>query len=173
MRKQVMQWFMKKLNFINVSGRINAVTLQCSPCVGTHATNATQQASEWYYQTIHLFLFVQVPDGCIDRDNKCAEVANNGYCSSFLAPILAAICPASCGYCLDGNGPSKWDSALRLFKDRKFNLIAVDGQWGPWANHYYRPDRNSPHQRTRQCNNPRPINGGKPCPGSAHETHVG
>lgn len=49
-----------------------------------------------------------------------------------------------------------------------FLAVAVDGQWGCWSE--WSPCGASfKRRRTRACNNPSPMNGGKPCEGQWEE----
>ncbi|XP_032070549.1 complement component C9 [Thamnophis elegans] len=45
--------------------------------------------------------------------------------------------------------------------------IAIDGSWNCWSN--WSTCENKERRRTRQCNNPAPGSGGKPCPGTSVE----
>lgn len=46
--------------------------------------------------------------------------------------------------------------------------VAVDGRWGCWSE--WSPcDASFKTRRTRECNNPSPMNGGKPCEGQQEE----
>ncbi|MEE6519207.1 hypothetical protein FKM82_030805, partial [Ascaphus truei] len=49
-----------------------------------------------------------------------------------------------------------------------YNSVAVDGYWGCWSS--WSPcDAASKRRRARECNNPPPLNGGKPCVGQQRE----
>lgn len=46
--------------------------------------------------------------------------------------------------------------------------VAVDGYWSCWSA-WSACDSSFKRQRTRLCNNPEPMNGGKPCKGDAED----
>ncbi|NWI86700.1 CO6 protein, partial [Pitta sordida] len=49
-----------------------------------------------------------------------------------------------------------------------YNSVAVDGRWSCWSE--WTPcDTSFRRKRTRECNNPSPMNGGKPCEGDQEE----
>ncbi|KAJ7406304.1 Complement component C6 [Willisornis vidua] len=49
-----------------------------------------------------------------------------------------------------------------------YKSVAVDGRWGCWSE--WTPcDASFKTRRTRECNNPSPMNGGKPCEGEQEE----
>ena len=51
-------------------------------------------------------------------------------------------------------------------------MIAVDGGWGEWSRftECSQTCGDGVRSRTRECNNPSPLNGGFPCPGEHFET---
>lgn len=49
-----------------------------------------------------------------------------------------------------------------------FPADAVDGHWGCWSE-WSSCDTSFKRRRTRECNNPTPVNGGKPCEGEQEE----
>lgn len=62
---------------------------------------------------------------------------------------------------------------IKLSKKKKlvfllFLAVAVDGRWSCWSE-WSSCDASFKRRRTRECNNPSPINGGKPCKGEREE----
>ncbi|NWR38170.1 CO6 protein, partial [Tachuris rubrigastra] len=49
-----------------------------------------------------------------------------------------------------------------------YKSVAVDGRWGCWSE-WSSCDASFKTRRTRECNNPSPMNGGKPCEGEREE----
>ncbi|NWH44654.1 CO6 protein, partial [Fregata magnificens] len=49
-----------------------------------------------------------------------------------------------------------------------YKSVAVDGRWGCWSE-WSSCDASFKTRRTRECNNPSPMNGGKPCEGEQEE----
>nr|XP_009491752.1 PREDICTED: complement component C6 [Pelecanus crispus] len=49
-----------------------------------------------------------------------------------------------------------------------YNSVAVDGRWGCWSE-WSSCDASFKTRRTRECNNPSPMNGGKPCEGEREQ----
>ncbi|XP_051499562.1 complement component C6 isoform X5 [Apus apus] len=49
-----------------------------------------------------------------------------------------------------------------------YESVAVDGRWGCWSE-WSSCDTSFKTRRTRECNNPSPMNGGKPCEGEREE----
>lgn len=49
-----------------------------------------------------------------------------------------------------------------------FLAVAVDGRWGCWSE-WSSCDASFKTRRTRECNNPAPMNGGKACEGEREE----
>ncbi|KAJ7396303.1 Complement component C6 [Pitangus sulphuratus] len=49
-----------------------------------------------------------------------------------------------------------------------YKSVAVDGRWGCWSE-WTSCDASFKTRRTRECNNPSPMNGGKPCEGEREE----
>ena len=49
-------------------------------------------------------------------------------------------------------------------------ILSVDGRWGAWGAWSTVNTSTGLVTRTRQCNNPSPLNGGQTCPGSATST---
>ncbi|KFP69510.1 Complement component C6, partial [Acanthisitta chloris] len=49
-----------------------------------------------------------------------------------------------------------------------YKSVAVDGRWGCWSE-WSSCNASFKRRRTRECNNPSPVNGGKPCEGEREE----
>ncbi|NWY49350.1 CO6 protein, partial [Chionis minor] len=49
-----------------------------------------------------------------------------------------------------------------------YNSVAIDGRWSCWSE-WSSCDASFKTRRTRECNNPSPMNGGKPCEGEREE----
>ncbi|XP_058683773.1 complement component C6 [Poecile atricapillus] len=86
---------------------------------------------------------------------QCAPCPNNG------RPVLSGteclcLCPAGTyGTNCETRAPG-------------YTAVAVDGRWGCWSE--WSPcDASFKKRRTRECNNPSPMNGGKPCEGHWEE----
>ncbi|XP_019373461.1 PREDICTED: complement component C6-like [Gavialis gangeticus] len=85
---------------------------------------------------------------------KCAPCPNNG------KPVLSGTeCLCVCQAGTYGNNCEK--------RAPDYKSVAVDGHWSCWS--AWSPcDGSFKRRRTRMCNNPSPMNGGKPCEGE-HE----
>ncbi|XP_062456062.1 complement component C6 [Rhea pennata] len=86
---------------------------------------------------------------------QCAPCPNNG------RPVLSG---TEC-LCLCQAG-TYGDHCEKRAPDYK--SVAVDGRWGCWSE-WSSCDASFKKKRTRRCNNPAPMNGGKPCEGEEEE----
>ncbi|XP_071657903.1 complement component C6 isoform X5 [Patagioenas fasciata] len=86
---------------------------------------------------------------------RCAPCPNNG------RPVLSG---TEC-LCLCQAGTYGKNCETRA---PGYKSVAVDGHWGCWSE--WSPcDASFKTRRTRECNNPSPMNGGKPCEGEREE----
>ncbi|XP_043925731.1 complement component C6 [Protopterus annectens] len=86
---------------------------------------------------------------------RCSPCANNGR-----AVLSGTECLCVC------QAGTYGDNCERRAPD--YNSVAVDGYWscwGPWSS----CDSSYTRKRRRECNNPSPLNGGKPCQGLQEE----
>ncbi|NXH64402.1 CO6 protein, partial [Rhabdornis inornatus] len=86
---------------------------------------------------------------------QCAPCPNNA------RPVLSG---TEC-LCLCPAGTYGTDCEMRA---PGYTSVAVDGRWGCWSE--WSPcDASFKRRRSRECNNPSPMNGGKPCEGQREE----
>uniref|UniRef100_A0A8C9LBE7 Complement C6 n=1 Tax=Pavo cristatus TaxID=9049 RepID=A0A8C9LBE7_PAVCR len=86
---------------------------------------------------------------------QCAPCPNNG------RPVLSG---TEC-LCLCQAGTYGTNCEIRA---PGYESVAVDGRWGCWSE-WSSCDTSFKRRRTRECNNPSPMNGGKPCKGEQEE----
>ncbi|NXC48975.1 CO6 protein, partial [Penelope pileata] len=86
---------------------------------------------------------------------QCAPCPNNG------RPVLSG---TEC-LCLCQAGTYGRNCEMR---SPGYESVAVDGRWGCWSE-WSSCDASFKRRRTRECNNPSPMNGGKPCKGEWKE----
>ncbi|KAM6227207.1 complement component C6 isoform 3-T3 [Spheniscus humboldti] len=86
---------------------------------------------------------------------QCAPCPNNG------RPVLSG---TEC-LCLCQAGTYGKNCEMRA---PGYESVAVDGRWGCWSE-WSSCDTSFKTRRTRECNNPSPMNGGKPCEGEREE----
>ncbi|XP_015704178.1 complement component C6 [Coturnix japonica] len=86
---------------------------------------------------------------------QCAPCPNNG------RPVLSG---TEC-LCLCQAGTYGANCEIRA---PGYESVAVDGRWSCWSEWSSR-DASFKRRRTRECNNPSPLNGGKPCKGEREE----
>ncbi|XP_030825321.1 complement component C6 [Camarhynchus parvulus] len=86
---------------------------------------------------------------------RCAPCPNNGRAVLLGTRCLCLCPPGTYGANCETRAPG-------------YTTVAVDGQWGCWSE--WSPcDASFKRRRTRECNNPSPMNGGKPCEGQREE----
>ncbi|NXF41595.1 CO6 protein, partial [Nyctibius bracteatus] len=86
---------------------------------------------------------------------QCAPCPNNG------RPVLSGM-ECLC-LCQAGTYGKNCETRAPGYKS-----VAVDGRWGCWSE-WSSCDASFKTRRTRECNNPSPMNGGKPCEGEREE----
>ncbi|XP_013816476.2 complement component C6 [Apteryx mantelli] len=86
---------------------------------------------------------------------QCAPCPNNG------RPVLSGTeCLCICQAGTYGNNCE--------MRTPDYKSVAVDGHWGCWSE-WSSCDASFKKKRSRKCNNPAPMNGGKPCEGEQEE----
>ena len=66
-------------------------------------------------------------------------------------------------------GDGDYLGAYVSIANNNINFLAVAGEWGSWGSFGSCNSITGKKRRTRQCNNPKPLNGGKDCPGKSYE----
>ncbi|XP_061325449.1 complement component C6 isoform X2 [Pezoporus flaviventris] len=86
---------------------------------------------------------------------QCAPCPNNGRPVLFGTECLCLCKAGTYGKSCETQAPG-------------YKSVAVDGRWGCWSE-WSSCNASFKRRRTRECNNPTPVNGGKPCEGEQEE----
>ncbi|XP_022103007.1 sushi, von Willebrand factor type A, EGF and pentraxin domain-containing protein 1-like [Acanthaster planci] len=133
---------------------------------------------------------LRAPSECDDFDECSSNPCEAGTCEDRLETFVCHCpeglegdrCQTSTDYCLPYsclNSATCYSENLAYtcvcpegYNGTHCELEVVDGGWSPWPpfNDCTKTCGGGIQVRSRSCDNPRPFNGGQPCPGEAHQT---